>query len=87
MKSRAELTPGSLSSSGTNTFLKRMSAFCVILRPILFSIFVACRPGVPFFTINLWQIDQVIDVSQAELKLQYIRSYIYIYMIVNSVKL
>jgi hypothetical protein len=48
-----ELMPGILSSSGTNTLSRTMSPFCTILSPILFSIFVAFRPGAPFFTINL----------------------------------
>ena len=57
--SRNELMPGNLSSSGTNTLFKTMSPFCTILSPILFSIFVAFRPGAPFFTINLDQMYQI----------------------------
>jgi hypothetical protein len=48
-----ELMPGNRSSSGTNTLFKTMSPFWTILRPILFSIFVAFRPGAPFRTMNL----------------------------------
>jgi len=51
--SRNELMPGNLSSSGTNTLFKTTSPFFTIMSPILFSIFVAFRPGAPFFTINL----------------------------------
>jgi hypothetical protein len=45
--------PDSLSSSGTNTLLRIILPFETILSPILFSIFVALRPGALFFTINL----------------------------------
>lgn len=54
-----ELTPGSLSSSGTNTFFKRISPFWTIRKPILFSILVALSPGAFFFTIYLKQRENI----------------------------
>lgn len=58
-----EFMPGNLSSSGINTFLRRISPFCTILNPILFSILVALKPGAPFFTINL-QAEKGITISR-----------------------
>jgi hypothetical protein len=59
-----ESTPGNLSSSPTKTLFKRISPFWTILRPILFSIFVAVNPGASFFTINLNQKAEILHMQK-----------------------